>query len=88
MPTTQGNLQSLVNVNYTPPNQNFNKSLVKGRLVRIIQVKDERYSTALEEAAGSQLFSIVIENDVTASMMIKNNCFLKQYVTLIPNNTV
>lgn len=48
MPTAHGNLSSLLNIDYQPPNQNFDKGLVKGRLVRMIQVKDERYSIALE----------------------------------------
>ena len=66
-----GNLQGLLNVDYQPPNANFDRSLVKGRVVRLINVKEEKYSIALEEAAGQMLFAIICETDIVCSILIK-----------------
>jgi len=83
-----GNLQGLLNVDYQPPNANFDRSLVKGRVVRLITVKEERYSIALEEAAGEKLFAIICETDIVCSILIKNKCFIKHKAILIPNNRI
>ena len=68
-------MQGLISINYQPPNKNFDKSLVKGRMLTLVQVKEEKYSIALEAAAGESLFSIVVENDTTCGVLIKNKCF-------------
>ena len=49
-------------------------------------VKEDRCSIALEQAAGEKLFAIIVQNDVTCSVLLKNNCFLKNRAILIPNN--
>lgn len=88
MTTPWGNISNLINVNYQPPNQNFNKNLVKGRILRLITVENDHYAQALEQGAGHKLFSIIVENDVTVAILIKNKCFMRQRALLIPNNTI
>ena len=86
MPTQFGNITGLLNVDYKPPAQNFDRNLVKGRVVRLISAKEDRFAVALEQAAGERLFSIIVENDVVCSLLIKQGSFMKQRATLIPNN--
>ena len=86
LPTMHGNFSALLNVDYQPPTSNFDRSQVLGRVVRLMTVKEDRYSIALEQAAGEKLFAIIVENDVICSVLIKNNCFMKNRAILIPNN--
>jgi hypothetical protein len=53
-----GNFQALLNIDYQPPSQNFDRTKVKGRIVRLITVKDDRFSIALEQAAKNYLLSL------------------------------
>jgi chromosome segregation ATPase len=77
MPTAYGNLSALLNVDYQPPSQNFDRGLVKGRVIRLINLREERYAVALEQAAGENLFSVIVENEVTCGVLIKGKCFLR-----------
>lgn len=49
-------------------------------------MKEDRYSLALEQAAGEKLFAIIVETDIICSMLIKTKSFMKQNAILIPNN--
>ena len=76
-----------IEVKYSVPVADFDKSLVRGRVVKLFQIKEDRYATALEAVAGSKLYSIVVDNDVAASLLVKHGCF-EYRVNLIPNNKV
>jgi structural maintenance of chromosome 2 len=69
------------------PSEDFDRSLVRGRVANLFQIKEERYYNALEAIAGNKLYYIVVDNDVVASLLLKNNCF-KYRVNLIPNNKI
>jgi len=76
-------------LNFKSPTFNFDRNLVKGRVLKLLKVKDDKFSLALEIGAGEKLFSIIVENEITASVLIKNNCFEDEdKVTLIPNANV
>ncbi len=61
--------------------------MVKGRVAKLFQIKEERYAAALEIAAGNKLFYIVVDNDIVASLLLKHESFSTR-VHLIPNNKV
>ncbi len=68
--------------------EDFDHSLVKGRLIKLFTIKEDRYSLALEVIGGRKLYAIVIENDVACRMLLNNNAFTRYRVDLIPNNLI
>lgn len=42
---------------------------------------------ALEAGAGGKLLNIVVDNEITAKVLLKKNCF-NHGVNLIPNNKI
>ena len=46
---------SLLQFNYTDPHPNFNRSSVKGIVARLFKIRDKRFATALEVAAGGKV---------------------------------
>lgn len=61
--------------------------MVKGRVAKLFQIKEEKYATALEAVAGKKLYYIVVDNDIAASLLLKHECF-NYRVNLIPNNKI
>jgi structural maintenance of chromosome 2 len=72
---------------FTLPSPDFDRDLVRGRVAKLFQLKEEKFGTALEAIAGSKLYHIVVDNDVAASMLLKNESFGYR-VHLIPNNKI
>ena len=72
------------------PLQDFDHTMVRGRLIKLFQINknDERFAKALETVAGSKLYSIVVDNDVVCSLLMKHQAFKKYRVDLIPNNRI
>jgi structural maintenance of chromosome 2 len=60
---------------------------VKGRLIKLFQIKEDRYARALEEVAQGRLYQIVVDTDSIAAVLLKHNCFPERE-TLIPNNKI
>ena len=71
-------------LNYTPPESNFDKTKVKGRVIRLIRLKEEKYARALESVAGGRLSSIVVDTDLTAQLLLQRKTFGN--ASFLPNN--
>lgn len=73
--------------NYTNPTPNFDKRKVYGLVCDLFTVKDPRASRALEVAAGGRLFNVVVDNEETGKLLLKNGR-LNRRVTIIPLNKI
>lgn len=71
-------------LNYSDPEPNFDRSKVKGRVIRLITMKNARYARALEAGSGAGLFSIVVDNDIIAGILLKRKTLGN--VKILPNN--
>lgn len=85
--TISSGTEQKLDIKFTLPGEDFDRTLVRGRVANLFSIKEERYTTALEAIAGNKLYSIVVDNDVVASILLKNDCF-KYRVNLIPNNKI
>mmetsp|Transcript_15898 Transcript_15898/g.31167 ORF Transcript_15898/g.31167 Transcript_15898/m.31167 type:complete len:1174 (+) Transcript_15898:40-3561(+) len=65
----------------------FNKESVKGKVIKLIKVKDSQNAMALEVTAGSKLFNVVVDNEQTGKALLQNGQ-LKKRVTIIPLNKI
>lgn len=82
----QGNPVHL-HVNFTTPSPDFDRNLVRGRILKLFTIKEDKYAQALETVAGGALYSVVVETEAVASALLKRNCF-RHRETLIPNNKI
>lgn len=78
------NDQNRFALNYNLPEANFDRSKIKGRVIKLIKLKEEKYAKALESGAGSRLFSIVVDTDVTGQLLLQKRTFGN--VSILPNN--
>ena len=81
-----GNVSQL-DVKFTMPSVDFDKNLVRGRVIRNFTIRDDKYARALEEVAGNRLYSVIVDTEAVASVMLKKRCF-KHREVLIPNNKI
>ena len=81
-----GQLASL-DFQYRDPEKGFDRSRVKGKVAKLLRVKDVAATTALEVLAGGKLFQLVVDTDATGKALLANGQ-LKQRVTIIPLNRV
>lgn len=82
-----GRWASRVETNYRDPEPNFERLKIKGKIIRLFSIENERYATALEQVAGGKLFNIVVDNERTASLLLSRKCF-DYWVVMIPNNKI
>jgi len=80
-------LSRFVNFTYQSPSSSFDRSRVKGLVGRLIKVKDEAMTTAIEVAAGGRLYQLVVDTEKTGKELLKRGK-LKQRVTIIPLNKI
>jgi len=76
-----------VELNYRDPEPNFDRRKVKGKVLRLFSITDEKYATALEQSAGARLYNVVTDNERTSSLLFSRKCF-NSYVTTIPNSKI
>lgn len=76
-----------LNFQYTDPMPNFDRSKVKGLVCNLFRVKDDRFTTAIEIAAGGKLYNVVVDNEQTAQALIDRGQ-LKRRVVTIPLNKI
>lgn len=69
------------------PSADFDKNLVRGRVIRLFTIREDKYARALEEVAGGRLYSVIVETEEVATVMMKRRCF-KHREVLIPNNKI
>jgi len=80
------NLNQL-DINFKSPSPDFDRKLVRGRVIRLFTIREDKYAKALEEVAGGKLWSIVVETEAISSTLLKRNSFGRS-VCLIPNNKI
>lgn len=81
-----GNTENL-DIKFVLPSVDFDRNLVRGRIIRLFTIREDKYARALEEVAGGRLYSVVVETDAVATVMLKKRCFRHREV-LIPNNKI
>lgn len=72
---------------YADPCEGFDRSRVKGVVCELIEVRDARYTTAVEVCAGGKLFQVVVDNEKTGELLLKKGN-LQRRVTIIPLNKI
>ncbi|CAL8085544.1 unnamed protein product [Calicophoron daubneyi] len=72
---------------YTHPEPNFDPRRVHGPVGKIVHVKDLKYSTALEVAAGGKLYNIVVDTERTSKLLLERGQ-LRRRVTILPLNQI
>ncbi|ESO09910.1 hypothetical protein HELRODRAFT_156367 [Helobdella robusta] len=72
---------------YHDPESNFNRTSVKGPVAMLMNVKDQKYATALEVVAGGKLYHIVVDTEQTSKKLLDKGQ-LKRRVTFIPLNKI
>lgn len=82
-------LQALIEVPYERNGlgSSWNESKVKGTVANLIKVNRSDAATALEVAAGSKLYQIVVDTDETSKTLLSKGCFKKR-VTILPLNKI
>ncbi len=78
---------SRIEIQFRDPEHNFDRSKVKGRIIRSFNVDNERYATALEQVAGGKLFNIIVDTEATSQLLLSRKCF-DYGVILIPLNKI
>ncbi|PPD87549.1 hypothetical protein GOBAR_DD15512 [Gossypium barbadense] len=72
--TVQDLSAQLANVQFTycDPVKKFDRSKVKGVVVKLIKVKDSSAMAALEVTAGGKLFNVVVDTENTGKQLLQN----------------
>jgi len=78
---------SAVKFDFKDPSRGFDRSKVKGVVAKLVRVSDPTISTALEVAAGSKLYQVVVDSEQTAKALLHGGQ-LRNRVTIIPLNKV
>lgn len=85
--SAQSSLHHLIHFEYSTPTKNFDRSKVKGFMIKLIKVKDLKQSTALEVTAGGKLYNVVVDSEHSGKELMANGK-LKQRYTFIPLNKI
>lgn len=56
---------------YSDPEPHFDRSRVKGLVAELIEVREERFTNAIEVCAGGKLYQVVVDTDETGSALLK-----------------
>ena len=81
----QAGVEARLKVEYKDPEKGFDRSRVKGLVARLVRVKESATAGALETAAGGKLYSVVVDTEVTAGMLMEKGQ-LKKRLTFLPLN--
>jgi len=83
--TLQTQVEARLKVDFKDPEKGFDRSRVKGLVARLVRVKDTAAAGALETVAGGKLYSMVVDTEVTAGMLLEKGQ-LKKRLTFLPLN--
>jgi len=72
---------------YSDPEPNFQRSKIKGLVCKLIKIKDMKYATSLQIAAGAKLYNVIVDTEKTGKMLLEKGG-LKKRVTIIPLNEI
>nr|XP_045609046.1 structural maintenance of chromosomes protein 2-like [Procambarus clarkii] len=73
--------------NYKEPERNFDHSLVKGLVCKLVKLRDPTTATALEVTAGGKLYNVIVDSEVTGKKLLQKGQ-LQTRVTIIPLNKI
>jgi len=76
-----------LNFQYKDPERNFDRRKVKGVAAKLFRVKDERFCTGLETAAGGKLYNVVVDTEQVGKLILERGQLVRR-ATLIPLNKV
>lgn len=76
-----------LSLSYEDPEINFDKRKVKGRVMSLFSVKESKFYRALEKIAGGRLFNIVVDSNLTSTLLFQRRSF-KDKETLLPMNQI
>ena len=65
----------------------FDAHRVKGLVAALFQIKNPKYSTALEVAAGGKLFNVIVDNQDTGKYLLEEGKLVKR-ITILPLNKI
>ncbi|KAJ3690004.1 hypothetical protein LUZ61_019168 [Rhynchospora tenuis] len=74
-----------VHFSYHDPVKNFDRSKVKGVFAKLFEVEDSSKATALEVAAGGNLYCVVVDSKDTGKMLIKNGNLARRTTFILLN---
>jgi structural maintenance of chromosome 2 len=83
--TTQ--LEARLNFDFKDPERGFDRSKVKGLVARLVKVTNSLNATALEVAAGTKLYQVVVDNEQTGKLLLQKGG-LRNRVTILPLNRI
>ena len=72
---------------YSDPVRGFDRSKVKGVMAKLMEVPDQKHTTALEVVAGGKIFQVVVDEAITGKALLDRGK-LRKRVTLIPLDKV
>jgi len=72
---------------FRDPENHFDRSKVKGKVIKLFTIENERFATALEFLAGAKLYNVVVDNDNTSRLLLQRKCFDSK-VFIIPLNKI
>ena len=81
--TLNAQLQGRLAFEYSDPVRGFDRNKVKGLVARLVTVKNDKYSTALEVAAGGKLYQVIVDEAIAGKALLDKGQ-LKRRVTIIP----
>lgn len=80
-------LEARLSFEFRDPEKGFDRSKVKGLVARLVKVNSRESATALEIAAGSKLYQIVVDTENTGKMLLQKGG-LRKRVTILPLNKI
>ena len=80
-------LEARLAFEYRDPEKGFDRSRVKGMVARLVRVNNPAAATALEIAAGSKLYQVVVDTESTGKLILQKGA-LKKRVTILPLNVI
>lgn len=68
---------------YSDPKPNFDRRKVKGVVAKLIRLKDNKFATALEIAAGGKIANVIVDTTETGKELIQHGRLNKR-ITILP----
>jgi structural maintenance of chromosome 2 len=78
---------AMIDFTYERPEASFEASRVKGVVARLVKVQNVDFATAIEIAAGSKLFYVIVDSEQTGKLLLERGSLARR-VTMIPLNRI